>query len=101
MGIIVIVFKTPRLSMKNPTPHASLPYRKGFTALFISHPESVGESYFQHQRAAFKFAGGFFVLMCAALLHGLVPALCSHTAKNRVAQLQQQLQARTELQDDY
>ena len=55
--------------------------------LFNQHPASVGESYFQHGRAACAF--GLFMLMggIACLVHAVFPFLYVRTASNRVAAL--------------
>lgn len=63
--------------------------------LFLNHPESVGESYFEHQRAAMTFAGSLTVTAAAALIHAMVPGLCQHTARNRIELLNKQLQDRS------
>jgi len=55
-----------------------------FARLFLIHPESVGESYFQHQRAALSFAGPLFLAGFACLLHAVIPGLCERTASSRI-----------------
>jgi hypothetical protein len=55
-----------------------------FARLFISHPQSVGESYLEHQRVAFSFAGTLLLAGCACLLHALVPGLCERTASKKI-----------------
>ena len=55
-----------------------------FARLFISHPQSVGEGYFEHQRVAFSFAGTLLLAGCACLLHAFVPGLCERTASKRI-----------------
>lgn len=58
-----------------------------FARLFLSHPQSVGESYFEHQRMAFSFAGILLLAGFACLLHALIPGFCERTASNRIAEL--------------
>jgi Family of unknown function (DUF6356) len=43
--------------------------------LFVDHPDSVGESYFEHMTVAFGF--GFQMLggALACIIHGIVPGL--------------------------
>ena len=50
-----------------------------FRRLFLSHPQSVGESYFQHQRVALSFA---FPLLAAPASRGL----CSMPLSRRLAE---------------
>lgn len=56
-------------------------------ALFLDHPASVEESYFQHMRFAFGFAFWLTLAAGAALTHALVPALCEKTASNIIRRL--------------
>lgn len=62
--------------------------------LFTEHPDSVGETYFQHLLAA----GGFGLRMVlgglACLLHGLLPFLFERTGSNCVKDLHQRMVAR-------
>jgi Family of unknown function (DUF6356) len=62
--------------------------------LFTEHPESVGETYFQHLVAA----GGFGLRMVlgglACLLHGVLPFLFERTGSNCVTDLHQRMVAR-------
>ena len=58
-----------------------------FGRLFMDHPRSVGESYFEH----LLFAGGFAVRLLgaglAALVHALIPCLFEKTASNMIAKM--------------
>ena len=64
-----------------------------FARLFISHPRSVGESYFEHQRVAFSFAGALLLAGFACLLHAVIPGLCERTASSRIAMLHERMVA--------
>jgi len=64
-----------------------------FARLFIAHPQSVGESYFEHQRVAFSFAGPLLLAGFACLLHAVIPGLCERTASNRIAMLHDRMLA--------
>ena len=59
--------------------------------LFFTHPQSVGESYFEHQRVAFSFAGPLLLAGFACLLHAIIPGLCERTASNRIAMLHERM----------
>ena len=65
-----------------------------FEALFLSHPRTVNESYFEHQRAAFRYGGKLILAGLACLAHGLVPALCVTSGSRRVAALNHEMGAR-------
>ena len=54
--------------------------RKAFT----EHPSSVGESYGEHMRVALGFAGSLAVAAGAALVHAVVPSMCTKTASKRI-----------------
>ena len=58
-----------------------------FGRLFLDHPRSVDESYFEH----LLFAGGFALRLVgaglAALVHALVPYLFEKTASNMIAKM--------------
>ena len=62
--------------------------------LFLSHPRSVGESYFEHQRVALSFALPLLGAGLAALLHALVPAACERTAGDIIRRLHSRLEKR-------
>lgn len=59
--------------------------------LFNEHPESVGETYFEH----LLMAGGFFVQMfagaLACLAHALLPFLFVKTGSNIINSLHRQM----------
>jgi hypothetical protein len=65
-----------------------------FRQAFTAHPRTVGETYLQHQRQAFYYAGSLFLAGMAAIVHGLVPCLFEHTASHMVARLQARMAAR-------
>ncbi|HXJ02828.1 MAG TPA: DUF6356 family protein [Micropepsaceae bacterium] len=58
-----------------------------FRRWFLDHPHSVGESYFEHQQTAFRFATSLFAAAVACFIHGLVPSLFKRTASTTVTQL--------------
>jgi len=66
-----------------------------FHRIFVSHPQSVGESYFQHQRVALSFAFPLLGAGLAAFLHALVPAVCERTAGNTIRKLHGRLEKRS------
>jgi hypothetical protein len=65
-----------------------------FYALFTDHPGIRGESYFQHQRAAFSYAAALLMAALAAFVHGLVPCLFETTASRTVGRLYASMAAR-------
>jgi len=58
-----------------------------FNRLFLDHPRSVGESYFEHQRHAMTFGARMFVAAIACFLHGIVPAAFTQTGSRTVSRL--------------
>ncbi len=55
--------------------------------IFLDHPSSVDETFFQHMAFALKFAGLLFAAAFAALIHALVPCLFEKTASRIIAKL--------------
>ncbi|HEY0044736.1 MAG TPA: DUF6356 family protein [Allosphingosinicella sp.] len=64
------------------------------TRLFLSHPQSLGESYPEHAAMAARFGWTMVVGGAACLVHAVVPAWFSHTASDRVKALYGQMKAR-------
>ena len=60
-----------------------------FARIFLDHPASVDESYFQHMGFALRFAFWLFVAGFAALIHAVIPAACEKTASKITAKLYQ------------
>lgn len=61
---------------------------------FLSHPESVGESYWEHAWMAGRFGATMLVGGAACLVHAVLPALFARTASDRVKRLYQQMKSR-------
>lgn len=55
--------------------------------IFIEHPQSVDESYFEHMAFAMKFAALLALAAGAALIHAFIPAACEKTASRITAKL--------------
>lgn len=62
--------------------------------LFLSHPQSVGETYFQHQLVALSFALPLLGAGLAAAIHALVPAVFERTAGDIIRTLYDRLERR-------
>ncbi|MBS0124756.1 DUF6356 family protein [Thetidibacter halocola] len=62
--------------------------------IFLAHPESVGEGYFDHMKVALHFWFWLSVAAGAALVHALVPALCEKTASTIVRRLHDRMTRR-------
>jgi len=56
-------------------------------AIFLDHPSSVDESYFQHMRVAGSFAFWLLIAAIAAAFHAVIPALCEATASRIITRL--------------
>ena len=55
--------------------------------LFLSHPRTVGETYFEHMRFAGWFASRLFAAAGAAAVHALLPCCFEKSASRIVAEL--------------
>ncbi|WP_299786291.1 DUF6356 family protein [uncultured Marivita sp.] len=62
--------------------------------VFIEHPETVDETYFEHMRFAAGFSFWLAVAAGAALIHAAVPALCETTASTILKRLHARIEAR-------
>jgi len=62
-----------------------------FQHVFLKHPRSIGESYWQHQRHALQFGTAMIAAGVACLIHGLVPALFLSTASRTIRRLHDKL----------
>ena len=65
--------------------------------LFLEHPRAVGETYGEHQRRAFWFAGVLIRAGLACALHGLAPRLCQTSASQAVKRLHGEMTGRRHL----
>ncbi|WP_284126631.1 DUF6356 family protein [Parerythrobacter aestuarii] len=61
--------------------------------LFTEHPNSVGESYFEHMRVAASFGWPMIVAGIGAVLHGIFPFLFEKTGSKAIMQLHGRLVA--------
>ena len=55
--------------------------------LFKKHPESVGETYFEHMGMASSFGLRMLTAGCACLMHGLFPFLFVKTGSAAITEL--------------
>jgi hypothetical protein len=60
---------------------------KALENLFVRHPRSVGESYFEHMQVAFTFGCRMLGAGLACLMHGLFPFLFVTTGSTTVRHL--------------
>ena len=63
-------------------------------AIFLDHPATVNETYFQHMRFAFSFAFWLGAAAVAALIHAIIPALCETTASRILKRLHARIESR-------
>lgn len=61
--------------------------------LFFEHPQSVGESYFEHMLVAFSFGFKMLGAGLACMVHGLVPGLFKSTGSKAITGLHDKLVA--------
>jgi Family of unknown function (DUF6356) len=55
-----------------------------FKKLFVDHPQSVGETYFEHLGVAFGFGFKMLGAALACMIHGLVPGLFKTTGSKAI-----------------
>lgn len=55
--------------------------------LFLDHPKSVNESYFEHMEMAGSFGWAMLRASCACFVHAVVPGLCEKTGSTIIRQL--------------
>jgi len=55
--------------------------------LFVDHPASVGESYFEHMAVAGSFGWAMARASAACFVHALVPGLCVKTGSSIIRDL--------------
>lgn len=58
-----------------------------FQRIFLSHPATVDETFFQHMRFALTFAFSLFAAAGAALVHAFIPCLFEKTASRIITRL--------------
>lgn len=62
--------------------------------LFVEHPHSVEETYFEHMRFAGWFASRLFLAGSAAAIHAVVPCLFEKTAGRLIGEMNARLSSR-------
>lgn len=63
-------------------------------SLFLTHPRTVDESYFEHMAFAGRFSGKLFLAAGAALVHAILPFMFEKTASHMIAELYARTQNR-------
>ena len=61
--------------------------------LFSAHPNSVGESYFEHMASALTFAGKLLAATLCCLVHAVLPFLFVKTGSRIVSELHDRMVA--------
>ena len=64
------------------------------TQIFVDHPKSVDETYFQHMAFAGWFASRLFMAAGAATVHAIIPCLFEKTASNLINQMHHRMHNR-------
>jgi hypothetical protein len=59
--------------------------------IFVDHPRSVDETYFQHMRFAGWFAARLLIAGGAAMIHAVIPCLFEKTASRMIAEMHARL----------
>ena len=64
------------------------------TRIFVDHPRSVDETYFEHMAFAGRFAARLLLAGGAALVHALIPCLFEKTASRMIGEMHAHLTRR-------
>ena len=62
--------------------------------IFVDHPRSVDESYFQHMAFAGWFASRLFLAAGAALVHAVIPCMFEKTASRLITEMHDRMHNR-------
>ena len=62
--------------------------------LFLSHPQTVDESYGEHFWFALGFAAKLFGAACAAMVHAVIPCLFERTASRMICEMHERIISR-------
>ena len=54
---------------------------------FTEHPNSVGETYFEHMASAASFSARMFMGAICCLLHAIFPFICERTGSGIISDL--------------
>ncbi len=54
---------------------------------FTEHPETVGETYFEHMHSSFSFGSRMFIASLGCFMHGIFPFLCVKTGSKTICTL--------------
>ncbi len=65
-----------------------------FARLFIDHPRTVNEGYFEHMGAAFSVGGRLAIAALKCLVHGLVPGMCKTAGSDAILKLHGEISPR-------
>lgn len=89
-----------RKNLSRPGPYV-VPMATGtrLLASLVEHPASAGETYLQHLRRALRVAATLAMAAGAALVHALVPALCTTRASDTIFALHDDLRRVRDRQD--
>ena len=55
--------------------------------LFLTHPHSVDEGYFEHMAFAGRFSGKLFLAGFCALVHAVLPFMFEKSASRMIAEM--------------
>lgn len=76
------------------TPNPSRTSFNPIKAIFLDHPASVDESFWQHFRFALTFSFWLFCAAFAALVHALIPCMFEKTGSNIIRRLYAKIEHR-------
>lgn len=63
-------------------------------SFLTKHLHDAHESYFEHLLFTLRFAATMVVISIVAVIHGVLPFLCTHTASGMLCKLMDEVKAR-------
>lgn len=66
-----------------------------FARIFLDHPRSINENFFQHMVFALSFAIALLSAGAAALVHAFIPCLFEKTAGEIINRLHERIESRS------
>ncbi len=65
-----------------------------FARLFVDHPKTVGESYFEHMAASLAVAVRLAAASSKCVVHAVVPGLCKTAGSDAILKLHREISPR-------
>jgi len=74
---------------------------KYIKALFVEHPQEVGETYFSHQKFAMRTGIVLLALGAISIVHSILPFIFKDTASTHIHKLSDKMSSKDRFRDDW